>query len=113
MGNLSKALSGVATKRVENHKTFGPKSHVVDPMAEGWLNSWKNSALQITGSTTSCPGLGGYPIRRISFLSSLSFSCCCSVVCCWALSMGSTSAPFIPHPLYRGYAENIKKYLTR
>ena len=28
MGNLSDALLSVVTKRVENPKTFGPKSHV-------------------------------------------------------------------------------------
>jgi hypothetical protein len=61
LGNVSHALLRVVTKSVENPKTFGPQSHGVAPSSEGWLKSWSNSALQITGATTNCPGLGGYP----------------------------------------------------
>src|SRR5882672_5253583 len=47
MGNLSNALLRIVTKRVENQKTFGPKSHV-GRSSEGWLNSGWNSAPQRT-----------------------------------------------------------------
>src|SRR4029453_8010846 len=55
------ALLAVFTNRVENDNTLGPQSHRVGPCSEGWLISWKKSALQNTRSTTGCPGLGGCP----------------------------------------------------
>src|SRR5256712_1610824 len=57
ISNLSDALLGVVTKRVENQKTFGPKSHV-GLSSEGRLNSWSNSVPQSTGPTPNCPALG-------------------------------------------------------
>src|SRR5437773_9566176 len=55
------ALLPMFTNRVENANTFGPQSHRVGPCSEGWLKSWRKSALQSTRSTTDCPALGGCP----------------------------------------------------
>ena len=54
------ALLAVFTNRVENDNALGPQSHGVGPCSEGWLKSWKKSALQSTRSTTTCPALGGW-----------------------------------------------------
>src|SRR5438477_4266038 len=54
------ALLPMFTNRVENANTFGPQSHRVGPCSEGWLKSWRKSALQSTRSTTGCPALGEY-----------------------------------------------------
>src|SRR5215471_20237062 len=58
------ALLAVFTNRVENANALGPQSHRVGPCSEGWLKSWKKSALQSTRSTTGCPALGAYPLFR-------------------------------------------------
>ena len=55
------ALLPMFTNRVENANTFGPQSHGVGPCSEGWLQSWRKSALQNTRSTTGCPALGMTP----------------------------------------------------
>src|SRR4029434_8394967 len=55
------ALFAVLTNRVDHDNALGPQSHGVGPCSEGWLNSWKKSALQSTRSTTRCPALGGCP----------------------------------------------------
>jgi hypothetical protein len=52
----------VFTNRVENDNALAPQSHGVGPCSEGWLKSWKKSALQSTRSTTGCPALGAYSI---------------------------------------------------
>src|SRR6266487_2248823 len=61
MGNLSDALLRVVTKRVENPKTFGPKSPV-GLSSDGRLNSWSNPAPQRTGPTPNCPALDDFPV---------------------------------------------------
>src|SRR5437868_6129361 len=58
------ALLPMFTNRVENANTFGPQSHRVGPCSEGWLKSWRKSALQSTRSTTGCPALGEYSDHR-------------------------------------------------
>ena len=55
------ALLTVFTNRVENENAFGPQSHGVGPCSEGWLKSWRNSALQSMRSKTGSPALDGYP----------------------------------------------------
>src|SRR5437763_5077742 len=55
------ALFAVITNRIEDDNALGPQSHRVGPRSEGWLKSWKKSALQSTRSTTGCPGLSGCP----------------------------------------------------
>src|SRR5215211_7239519 len=55
------ALLAVFTNRVENDNALAPQSHDVGPCSEGWLKSWKKSALQSTRSTAACPALRGYP----------------------------------------------------
>src|SRR5207302_187787 len=57
------ALLPMFTNRVENANTFGPQSHRVGPCSEGWLKSWRKSALQSTRSTTGCPALGEYSVQ--------------------------------------------------
>src|SRR5256885_11073992 len=57
------ALLPMFTNRVENANTFGPQSHRVGPCSEGWLKSWRKSALQSTRSTTGCPALGEYSLH--------------------------------------------------
>src|SRR2546423_1700263 len=59
------ALLPMFTNRVENANTFGPQSHRVGPCSEGWLKSWRKSALQSTRSTTGCPALGEYSVRPV------------------------------------------------
>ena len=49
------ALLAVFTNRVENDNAFGPQSHGVGPCSEGWLKSWRKSALQSTRSTPTVP----------------------------------------------------------
>src|SRR5687767_2083054 len=55
------ALFAVLTNRVENDNALGPQSHGVSPCSEGWLKSWRKSALQSTRSTATCPALRGCP----------------------------------------------------
>src|SRR5436190_22375996 len=61
------ALFAVITNRIEDDNALGPQSHRVGPRSEGWLKSWKKSALQSTRSTTGCPGLSGCPGRGSHF----------------------------------------------
>src|SRR5919109_5046715 len=64
-------LFAVFTNRVENDNALAPQSHGVGPCSEGWLKSWKKSALQSTRSTTGCPALGAYPGGLMSYGPSL------------------------------------------
>ena len=62
------ALFAVLTNRVENDNALGPQSHGVSPCSEGWLKSWRKSALQSTRSTATCPALRGCPKEELEKL---------------------------------------------
>src|SRR5215468_3575393 len=80
-------LFAVFTNRVENANALAPQSHGVGPCSEGWLKSWKKSALQSTRSTTGCPALGAYPPwwKLILFLVVVSILTLYSVLRAWPI----------------------------